>query len=172
MKKEITTMILPLSATLLLGEQNLNVHSTEAAHGGSAFKYEEPKTLTASIYSREDKQLLFAFKRVSTRSGSMLKVQRDFTYPDGRLAAREQILYEAGALISYELEEAQIGASGSAKISRSADSKTPAKIKFEYKKTEGARTETSTEVLRENTLVGDMIGPFIASNWEALQRGE
>src|SRR5579859_6273777 len=51
-------------------------------------KYEEPRSLDASIYQRaaDRQRLLFRFKRRAERSGSNLKVVRDYTYPDGKLA--------------------------------------------------------------------------------------
>ena len=105
-------------------------------------KYEEPKYLTGAIYSPGDKQLLFRFKRVATRSGSTLKVQRDFTYPSGKLAAQERLTYEGDELVSYELDEMQTGASGSAKIRRTPHHPSAGRIEFRL------------------------------SHWDALQRGE
>src|SRR5512140_1897194 len=100
------------------GQKVLGAEAVKPADG--ELKYEEPKYLTGSIYAPgpDRQQLLFKFKRVANRSGSTLKVQRDFTYPDGKLAARERVVYEGNALALYELEELQIGAAGSAKIRR------------------------------------------------------
>ena len=51
-------------------------------------KYEEPKYLVGAIYAPGSEHLLFKFKRVATRTGATLNVRRNFTYPDGKLAAR------------------------------------------------------------------------------------
>ncbi len=140
--------------------------------GPSASGYEEPRFLTGSIYSRDTKQLLFKFKRLAERSGSTLKVERDFTYPDGKLAARELVVYEGDALVSYRLGESQIGAGGTATILRVPDSPDKGSIQFEYSKEAGSSPIRHTETLRENTLIADMVGPFLVAHWDALRRGE
>jgi hypothetical protein len=139
---------------------------------GAELKYEEPKYLTGAIYASGSKQLLFKFKRTATRSGSTLTVLRDFTYPDGRLAARERVVYEGDALVSIELAESQIGASGSAKIRRAPDKPAKDSIDFEYAAQAGGKVKTRTEALTDNTLIGDMVGPFLTAHWDALLRGE
>ncbi len=138
---------------------------------GAALKYEEPKHLTGAIYSADARQLLFRFERTASRTGSTLTVRRDFNYPDGTLAAREQVVYEGDVLRLYELEEKQIGAAGSARIVPAEDSNT-GRIDFGYALKDGGQLKRRTETLRANTLMADMVGPFLASNWEALWRGE
>jgi len=101
-----------------------------------------------------------------------LEVHRDFTYPDGKPAARERVIYEGNALVSFELEELQTGAGGSARIRRISDDGANGSIEFEYAKEHGGKPKTRTEDLRENTLIADMIGPFLKSHWEGLSRGE
>ncbi len=140
--------------------------------GSGLLKYEEPKFLAGAIYARDSRRLLFNFKRVAERSGANLKVQRDFTYPDGKLAARERVVYEGDSLVSYELEEAQIGARGSAKIRHDANKVGAGTIQFDYSKGPGSRSKEDAEPLRDNTLVTDMVGPFLLSQWGALERGE
>jgi hypothetical protein len=99
-------------------------------------------------------------------------VQRDFTYPDGRPATKERVVYEGDALVSCQLQELQIGASGWARIR--AAKKNPAKgsIEFEYVRAAGARAKVRTEPLQDDTLTADMVGPFLVSHWAALTRGE
>jgi hypothetical protein len=137
-----------------------------------ALKYEEPKYLTGSIYATESQQLLFKFKRVANRSGSTIKVEREFTYPDGKLAARERVVYEGDELASFELEETQTGGAGSARIQRDPENAAKGNIKFEYAPEAGGRSKMRAEALRENTLIGDMVGPFLTSHWEELRRGD
>src|SRR4029077_9727436 len=74
-----------------------------------AFKYEEPKSLTGTIYSLDRKTVLFRFSRRSTRSGNQLEAVREYTYPDGKLAARERVIYNSDDMQPYELQELQIG---------------------------------------------------------------
>lgn len=137
-----------------------------------ALRYEEPKFLTGAIYARDSRRLLFKFKRVASRTGTTLNVQRDFTYPDGKLAARERIVYERNAVVLYELDELQIGAVGSARIQRPKDSPATARIEFEYLRQAGGQLKARFENLQPDTLVADMLGPFLAAHWDALQRGE
>jgi hypothetical protein len=141
--------------------------------GAKTFKYEEPACLTASIYSKTDPDhLLFKFKRAVTRSGSTLKVQRDFSYPDGRIADREWVTYEGDALLMYELEELQTGSGGTAQLRYATANPVRGSINFEYAKEPVGHPKTRTETLVQNTLVGDMVGPFLADHWETLLRGE
>src|SRR5437660_4031070 len=80
-----------------------------------AADYLEPKTLTGSIYAdAELKQLLFNFRRTATSTGSTIRVLREYTLPNGTLAARERVVYEAGRLTRYQFEELQSGARGQA----------------------------------------------------------
>ncbi len=149
---------------------------TQAAPGPSGadavLKYEEPKHLAGSIYTADGQKLLFRFDRVARRSGEDLEVQRDFTYPDGKPAAKEHVRYEGDALVSYGLEELQTGATGTATIRRTPADPEQATIEFEYASQPGAHPRAHNEHLAPNTLIADMVGPFLAAHWEALQRGE
>ena len=137
---------------------------------------ESPKVLTASIYSQDGgaRQLLYRFKRVAEKSGPTLTVLCEYTYPDGRLAARERVTYQAGSLRTYELEELQTGGAGSARVA--PDAKNPARstIAFQYAATPSsrARSDLRHEPLSENTMVNDMVGSFLASHWEQLRTGQ
>src|SRR5215471_17139884 len=86
--------------------QRLSGGETQAS-GSEYLKYEQPTNLTGSIYPKgtEGQQPLYRFKRGASRSGSTLNVVREFTYPDGKPAARERVVYEGDNLILYELEE-------------------------------------------------------------------
>src|ERR1051325_651533 len=72
-------------------------------------RYEEPRLLTGRIYAKNSdrKNPLFHFRRQATRSGTMLQVLREYTYPDGRAAARERLVYSGDNLVSFEVEELQ-----------------------------------------------------------------
>src|SRR5258708_18343303 len=141
---------------------------------GVELRYEEPKYLTGEIYDTgpETKKLRFKFKRVATRSGSTLNVERDYTYPDGKLAVQERAVYQGNDLEFYELKEPQIGAEGSARIQRIPGNPAKRSVEFQYRPEPGGAPKTRTEALAENTLIGDMVGPFLASHWDALSRGE
>lgn len=137
-------------------------------------EFEAPQTLTAAIYERgtDRGKLLFRFKRQARRSGSRLNVIRDFTYPDGKLAVQEVVVYEEGKLASYGLRDLQMGAEGSATIHRTPGSPAEGTIQFDYLKSPGSTRKERSEPWRDYSLVGDMIGPFLADHWAALMRGE
>lgn len=161
-----------LLSVITTGQLVFASNSGVTAAAGAEFKYEEPKYLTGSIYAHDGKQLLYTFKRVASRSGSLLTVERNFLYPDGKLAATEQVVYNRDALMSYELNQMQIGARGSARIQRSPNDPAKGTIEFTYGRAADSRPKQNTEVLRANTLIADMVATFLVSNWNALMRGE
>lgn len=135
--------------------------------------YEEPRFLAAVINRQgaAGSNLLFKFQREAVRTGEKLDVRRNYIYPEGKLAAREHAVYEGNDLILYELQESQIGARGSAQIRRIPGNPTKGSIVFEYSKAPGAAPKSNTETLVENTLIGDMVAPFLVSHWTELSRG-
>ncbi|SRR5258706_8146482 len=164
-----------LAASALLGGPGQIAWCADPTNPDSvSFKYEEPKILAGTIYPKQGtrEKPLFKFKRVATRSRSSLEVVREYNHPTGESVAKERIIYEKDDLVSYELEETQAGARGSAKIRQ--DPSNPAKrmIIFEYTKTRGAKPKTRTEAVREDVLVNDMVAPFLMSHWNALLKGE
>lgn len=140
-----------------------------------AIDYAEPRLLVGSIFALgpEPQKLLFKSERRGTRLGSTVQVTCDYTYPDGSLAARDRIVYEAGGLVSFKEEELQTGEKGSATVR--PDPKDPRKCRlyFDYTVGQGgeAKTTSSSEALRNDTLVDDMIPAFIVSHWDALEKG-
>ena len=177
MKREIVRGILLcwLALSLVSGaEDRKSLGRGLAQSPGMHLEYEAPRFLAGAIYGRgaESNKLLFRFEREATRSENKLNVRRDYTHPDGRLAARERVVYEGNEPIAYEMQELQTGERGTAKILRDPANPAKGSIKFEYLKEGGSSPKTSTEVLRGNTLVGDMLGPFLASRWDTLAQGE
>jgi len=163
-----------LAATLCAGPAGQTAFAADPVNApGGELRYEEPKTLTAVIYTRNTSppKALFNFKRVATRSGSTLNVVREYSDPDGKPALRERIVYEGDELVSLKLEELQIDARGSATIRRQSGK---SEIQFEYAKeaSAGGKPKTASESLRQDTVVDDMIGPFIAAHWDILMKGQ
>jgi hypothetical protein len=165
-------VLLWLAPALAIGHNERVFGANALAPGSGAFKYEYPGQLSGTIYSGDRKQPLFNFRRVAIRTNATLEVHRTFTYPDGKPAARERVGYEGDALVLYELHELQIGASGSVRIRRAQQDPSKDIIEFEYRKQAAGPPKVRTEPLRDNTLVADMVGPFLASHWDALARGE
>jgi hypothetical protein len=147
--------------------------ASESSTNLPVLRYEEPAHLTAAIYapgsSRKDP--LFSFTRHATRTGNRLTVLREYRYPDGRIAARETAVYQGNALLSWDVEELQVHAGGRAVVER-AD--TEPKVHFEYDKNLEDRStpKKRAEDLRKDTLISDMVGPFLLDHWDALMRGE
>jgi hypothetical protein len=137
------------------------------------FKYEEPKSLTATIYSLDRKTVLFKFSRHLTRSGNQLEAIREYIYPNGKVAARERVVYNSDDLQAYELNELRTGAYGRASVRPDPDNPARKVLSFEASKNpaSGAPKQRS-ETLRNDTLTYDMVGPFLAEHWDALMKGE
>src|SRR3974390_2108162 len=66
-------------------------------------RYEGPARLTGTIYSKEanPRKALYQFRREAVRSGARVNVLREFTYPDGKPAARERFVYQGDNLVRY-----------------------------------------------------------------------
>lgn len=140
----------------------------------SMLQYDEPGTLTASIFSQERSNLCFRFKRTATRDGANLNVVREYTDTKGKLAARETVVYHENNLVSFELDDPVTGAKGSATIRRAAGNSAAATIEFQYAANFAARArpKVHTEKMSGDSVVNDMVGPFLLSHWDALMKGK
>ena len=126
-----------------------------------------PKVFTGTIYSDASlKQVLFKFRRTATNSGSEIHVVRDFSLPNGKLAARERVVYEGSQLKSITLEEMQAGAKGVAEVQSVGGE---SKMNFDY--TEGSAKKTGSEKFFNEILTSDMVGPFIAAHFDEIAKG-
>jgi hypothetical protein len=148
-----------------------SITSYAKSENGSVARYEEPRSLTATIYSLDRKTVLFKFSRRSTRLGNQLEVIREYTYSDGKLAARERVFYSGDQLQSYELDEVQTGLNSRAKITPDSDNPARKVVLFESSKGPG-NLKRRSEPLRNDTLNDDMLGQFLAEHWNALKIGE
>jgi hypothetical protein len=151
------------------------VPGADTATNSVDFRPRVTDSATATIYEKGSDQgaVLYKFKRQATRSGSTVNVLREYTYPDGKVALRERVVYAGDELVSLDLEELQIDARGSAKFSR--DPATPGKrvASMEYATgvSSGGKPKTSKETLQDNTVIDDTLGEFIGSHWDALSEG-
>ena len=132
--------------------------------------------LTGSIFAKDSaaKALLYKFKRRETRNGSRVNVVREYTTPEGSPVARERVFYDGSNLISYELDELQVDAAGSARVQRDAANPAKMTIAFEYNKDvhDTNLVKTSSESARGDVLVGDMMADYLKLHWNELFRGE
>ena len=133
-------------------------------------KYEYPTSLTGTIYDATGTNVLFSFKRTATRAGTNLNVLREYSAPDGKLAARENVTYHGDQLVTYALEELQTGETGSVNILYGPSNRASGKIKFNYL-VPGGPSENATESLRPDTLTSDMVSPFLTDHWTDLMKG-
>jgi len=161
---------------LLGGGFSLCAQAQSAKPQKAMIDYEEPKLLIGNIFAPEARpnKLLFKSRRMATRTGTTVKVLCEYTYPDGSLAARDLITYEAGHLVSVETDEFQIGETGKAVIGPDPKSAGQRRIVFEYTKGHGGEEKRSSdsESLQNDTLVDDMIPDFMVSHWDGLMAGE
>jgi hypothetical protein len=150
--------------------------AVKAAGSEMTSRYEQLQMRGATIYeaSSNKKRVLYKFKRTVTRSGPIVKAVREFSYPDGKVAARERMAYEGDNLVSYELEELQINARGGVKLRRDPKNPVKGEITFEYvtDTNSSGKRSANTESLRPDTLVGDMIAPFLTAHWNELIKGK
>lgn len=133
-------------------------------------KYEDPVSLTGTIYDATGTNVLFAFNRTATRAGTNLNVRREYTAPDGTLAARETVNYQGDKLVAYALDELQTGANGGATIRYDPLNPAAGKIEFNSLVPTG-KLENAIESLRPDTLTSDMVGPFLSDHWTDLLNG-
>ena len=135
-------------------------------------RYEYPKFLTGTIYAAnsDQKRVLYKFKRTVTTSGNSLTAVREFIAPHGTLAARETVVYLGDDLVSFEVEDLQAKTSATVQLSRAA--KTKATIAFKYVSGNNTKTNIATESLRPDTLISDMIAPFLTAHWADLLKGK
>lgn len=129
--------------------------------------YLNPKEFTGKIYADTSlKQVLFNFRRSATNSGNEIHVLREFSFPNGKLAVREQAVYEGGRLKSFLLEELQTGGKGVAKVQSTGGE---SKINFDY--TEGSTKKNGSEKFLDEILTADMVGPYIAAHYDEIAKG-
>src|SRR5207249_4631448 len=106
----------------------------------TAIDYEEPKLLVGNIFplGPDPKKVLFKSERTAARDGATVKVVCKYTAADGSVAARDQISYGHGKLLSFSTDEYQRGEKGSAVIRPDASHPGQRTIFFEYTAAPGA----------------------------------
>src|SRR5262249_37337252 len=80
----------------------LGLFAEDVAAEASQQPVEIPSILTATVYANTNglDEPAFTFKRVQKQSGAETDVVREFRDVGGKLAARERVEYEKGALLS------------------------------------------------------------------------
>jgi hypothetical protein len=139
----------------------------ESVRAGADFL--NPKNLAGTIYDSDSKKVLFTFRRTAVESNSTIHVLREYTLPNGSLAARERVVYVAGKLASFQLEELQSHAQASVTIQPESKSSAEQRIVFNY--TRGSTKKTGSEKLQPDVVINDMVAPFILAHWDQLMSG-
>jgi hypothetical protein len=146
-----------------------------ASKSATAIDYEEPKLLVGNIFplGPDPKKVLFKSERTGARDGTTVKVVCKYTAADGSVAARDQISYGSGKLLSFSTDEYQTGEKGSAVIRTDPGHPGQRTIFFEYAASPGAVPKKGSENERTDmeTLVDDMIPGFITTHWNELTSG-
>ena len=138
-----------------------------------SYDYAEPRLLTATLYETgsEQKKILYTFRRIATRSGSTVNVERQFLGPNGSVAAVEKIVYESGRLVSMQMQEFQAQVSGDVQIA--PDPKNPARQKLSISYGRGlVPPKGDTQNLPPDTVFDDTLYPFMMAHWDDLMRGD
>lgn len=116
-------------------------------------------------------RILYYFERTSTRSGSIVHVQRQFKAPDGSVAAMESGIYESNRLVSYQMKEFQAKLSGSVQIEPDPDHPGQQIVFIGYGKGL-VHDKGKAQTLKPDTLIDDDLYPFMLAHWDDLIRGE
>lgn len=133
----------------------------------------EPKILTGTLFElgSQRKKVLFLFKRTAVRDGETIRVEREFTNPDGSVAALENAVYESNRLVSFQMKEFQANVSG--RIEIAADPKNRDKQKVSIGYAHGlVPPKGDAQALTADTVVDDTLYPFMLAHWDDLMRGD
>ena len=115
--------------------------------------------------------ILYRFVRTAHRTGSTVRVQRQFTTPDGTVAAAETVLYQSNRLVAYEMKEFQANLSGSIRIEPDPAKRGQSNILIGYGKSL-VPPRGDPQPLKPDTLIDDNLYPFMLVHWDELMRGE
>jgi hypothetical protein len=118
--------------------------------------------------------LLFTFKRSAQATNEITRVACDYFSPDGSRAVAEKYVYDHDALSSFEIDQFQIGAKGLGAVVGDKNDPSKKRLVLEWTTTHDGKPETKTtsEYLRNDTLVSDMIPGFIIKHWDELAGGK
>ena len=146
---------------------------TTNAPAAEPYDFASPALFTGTLYALGSgrKEILYTFRRTATRSGATVKVERQFLGTNGTVAAVENVVYESGRLVSFEMQEFQAQVSGAVQIA--PDPEHPARQKILISYGHGLTPpKGSAENLLPDTLFDDTLYPFMMAHWDDLMRGD
>jgi hypothetical protein len=137
------------------------------------FDFATPQTLTGTIYEMgpPPEKILFHFRRTAIRMGDIVHVERIYTCPDGSAAAVENVVYQSGQLVSFEMKEFQANVSGSIEITPVPTNPACQKISIGYAHNLNPPKGTPKNLLPD-TVIDDTLYPFMLAHWDDLMRGD
>jgi len=132
-----------------------------------------PARFTGTLYEMGShrQKVLYRFVRTAARTGCAVRVERQFTTPDGKLAAVETVFYESNQLVSYGMKEFQANLSGSIEIGPEPAQAGQSRIRIGYAKAL-VPIQGAWQPLAPNTLIDDDLYPFMLAHWDDLMGGE
>jgi len=146
---------------------------TTNAPAPEPYDFASPKLFTGTLYETgsDRKTVLYTFRRTAARSGSTVNVTRQFLATNGAVAAEEDVVYESGRLVTFQMQEFQAQVSGAVQIV--PDPKDPARRKLVISYGHGL-TPPKGEIqnLPADTLFDDTLYPFMMDHWDDLMRGD
>jgi hypothetical protein len=122
-----------------------------------------PTAVKGKVYDLDMKNVLFTYDHKINGQGEDKTVNNLFLAPDGSTVATEKTVVKGKSLVSYEVEQKQVGTVG--KVEVQGD-----QVKFTY--TKDGKTKSDSEKLKGNLVVGPTLIPFIRDNWQALLSGK
>jgi hypothetical protein len=137
------------------------------------YDFAAPQLLTGKLYTIGSgrKEVLYTFRRTATRSGSTVSVQRQFLGTNGVVVAVENVVYESGRLVSFQMQEFQAQVSGAVQIV--PDPENPARQKLVIGYGRGLTPPKGEAAkLPPDTLFDDTLYPFMIAHWDDLMRGD
>ncbi|HLX96765.1 MAG TPA: hypothetical protein VKU37_13560 [Verrucomicrobiae bacterium] len=145
--------------------------SDPAAPG--AYNYAEPKLLTGTLYAigSHQKTVLYLFRRIATRSGPIVHVERQFFRTNGVLAAVDKVTYESNQVVAYRMQDFQARVSGTVWVA--PDPEDPARKQIFIGYGPGLiPPRGNAQNLPSDIVYDDTVYPFMMDHWDALMRGD
>ncbi len=147
--------------------------AADSASVSPAWDLAGPARFTGTLYEigSHRQKVLYRLVRTSRHTGSAVQVERQFTTPDGKVAAVENIFYKSNQLVSYRMKEFQANLSGSIEIGPDPGHLGQSRIRIGY--ANGLiPPQGDWQTLAPNTRIDDDLYPFMLAHWDDLARGE
>ena len=107
---------------------------------------------------------LYKVKHDETLTDEKLKFHNVYSYPDGKEAFTEDVELKGTEVISYRVNQKQLGDEGSIEVKDK-------KVIFTYKKKDH-EAKTSEEDYVDNLAIGPSLVPYMQKNWDKIKAGE